>query len=174
MPRLSFAASIEALRKRQVIDPTEKIELPPAKPLPEDEHVGLSFFRTFVLDVDFSGLTLPRTFINRSEIRECRFLDTDLSESFICWNDLIDLDFTGANLAGVDLRGSVLKRVSFRQTDLSGADLRSVSFDECDFTNAILTGSLLSRFGSEGLNLSAAQTGDAVWSWFPGEPAPGG
>jgi uncharacterized protein YjbI with pentapeptide repeats len=72
----------------------------PAPPIPQrkpryddDETLGVSFFRTRVAG-DLSGLTLPRTFFGRSEIKGASFRGTDLRESRLCWNDFIDVDFS--------------------------------------------------------------------------------
>jgi len=63
-------------------------------PRHDDEQLGVSFFRTRLADVTLDGLTLPRTFFGRSEIRGVSFPVTDLSESTANWNDFIDVDFS--------------------------------------------------------------------------------
>jgi uncharacterized protein YjbI with pentapeptide repeats len=63
-------------------------------------------------EVDFSDLTLPRTFFGRSELDGTAFRNTDLTESNLCWND-----FNGV-----------------------GADLRRSSFTGCIFEGALLKG----------------------------------
>ena len=64
---------------------------------------GVSFFRTRVGD-DLRGLTLPRTFFGRSEIKGASFHGTDLRESNLCWNDFVDVDFSQTVLSNSDLR----------------------------------------------------------------------
>jgi uncharacterized protein YjbI with pentapeptide repeats len=66
--------------------------------------------------------------------------NTDLNQSFKCWNDFIDCDFTGADLTCCDLRASVFEGCSFVRCKLIGADLRWSDFEGCDFPDADLTG----------------------------------
>lgn len=103
------------------------------------EADGVEFFRTFVGDGDdLGGLTLPRTFFGRSEIHDCSFANTDLSDSEMNWNDFISVDFTDAILSNCDMRASVYQQVKFVRADLKGADLRHSSFEDCDFSEAEL------------------------------------
>lgn len=174
MNRLPYDASLVELRRRGFLGPDEAPPLMDRMPSPLDEGAhGISFFRTDV-EGDLSGLSLPRTFINRSGVFNCRFTDTDLSESFLCWNDFTDVDFSAARLKGTDLRGSSYTRVRFTGADLSGADLRRTSFEECDFTGAILTGAKASHLNTRGLTLSPEQKAQIEWSWLAGEEPPGG
>jgi BTB/POZ domain-containing protein KCTD9 len=95
--RLDYEASCRHLHEMGFPDSD------PAPPIPrcklrydDDEQLGITFFRTRVTD-DLSGLTLPRTFFGRSEIKEASFRGTDLRESWLCWNDFIDVDFSEAS-----------------------------------------------------------------------------
>ncbi len=87
--------------------------IPAALPRVDDRVLGVSFFKTRVIDDDFSNLTLPRTFFGRSEIRDVDFRNTDLRESNLCWNDFISVDFSDAVLTNSDLRSSIFEHVSF-------------------------------------------------------------
>src|SRR5262249_7654861 len=65
----------------------------------EGDHQGdISFFRTGWKDTDLSNLTLPRRYINRSSFEGVSFVNSDLNQSFMCWNDFIKCDFTDADL----------------------------------------------------------------------------
>lgn len=143
--RLSYAESCKAL---QVIGALQGGDIPPIRARPpryDDEHLGVSFFRTRLADVRLEKLTLRRTFFCRSEIQSVSFKNTDLSESVACWNDFIEVDFGSADLTQVDFRGSVFRRVNFSGAQLRGADLRRTSFEGCAFADADLTGALLVR-----------------------------
>jgi BTB/POZ domain-containing protein KCTD9 len=138
MSRLDYAASIAELKRRRFLGADERPALLRGMPSPFDEEpLGVSFFRTRV-EGDLSGLSLPRTFISRSEVRHCSLAGTDLGESFLCWNDFTDVDFSAASLRGADLRASIYTRVMFCGADLSSADLRGITFKDCDFTDAVV------------------------------------
>lgn len=146
-PRRSYADSCAYLLAEGWIE-----QLPPLldrRPRHDDDRPGLSFFRTRVADADLSNLTLPRTFIGRSEVSGVSFRNTDLSESTLCWSDFVDVDF--------------------RTADLRGADLRGADFVRCDFTGANLAGALVSPDAE--LDLDDAQ--DATIAWSDDEPEGG-
>ena len=139
-PRRSYADSCAYLLAEGWIE-----DLPPLldrRPRHDDDRPGLSFFRTLVERADLSNLTLPRTFIGRSEVRAVSFRNTDLSESTLCWNDFVDVDF--------------------RDADLREADLRGADFERCDVTGANLAGALLSP--DTPLVLDDVQRAAVVWS----------
>jgi uncharacterized protein YjbI with pentapeptide repeats len=109
----------------------------------EGDPVDITFFRTYWEDADLSNLTLPRRYINRTELQRVSFRNTDLSQSFMCWNDFVDCDFTDADLACCDMRASIFRECSFVRCKLTGADLRGSLFEGCGFTNADLRGAWL-------------------------------
>jgi uncharacterized protein YjbI with pentapeptide repeats len=152
----------------------------PAPPIPkrkprrdDDEPRGVSFFRTRVGD-DLRGLTLPRTFFGRSEIKGASFHGTDLRESNLCWNDFVDVDFSQTVLSNSDLRASLFERVSFAEADLGCADLRRSTFADCTFDRASMKGTILTRRQGETLSLSASQLSEINWADDEGDEPDGG
>ncbi len=143
MNRLSYEKSCQKLGY------TTPPPLPEKPPTPYDDIRGVEFFRTEVKG-DYSNLTLPRCFFNKSEISDASFENTDLSESFMCWNDFIN--------------------VNFNNTDLSGSDLRASLFENCDFKGAKMTGAIATK-GAD-LDLSEEQT--SVINWVSHEDEPDG
>lgn len=104
------------------------------------DPVDIAFFRTRWEDADLSDLTLPRRYINRSGFERVSFRNTDLNQSFLCWNDFIECDFTDADLTCCDMRASVFRDCKFVRCKLVGADVRWSGFEDCDFTDADVTG----------------------------------
>jgi len=171
--RLSYEESCARLRELQLLGPDEFPPLPTRMPAHDDEEpLGVNFFRTALEDVDLSGLTLPRTFLGRSELRGVRFDNTDLSESNLCWNDLVSVVFDSADLSRADLRASSFFRVSFRGADLRGADFRRSSFEYCIFTDAAMDGALAPR--DPQFILSPAQAAAVTWIDDEGPEPDGG
>jgi hypothetical protein len=172
--RMPYAESCGVLQGRQLLDAGKILPLPDRPPRYDDENPGVSFFRTLVADVALEGLTLPRTYFGRSEIRGVSFRGTDLSESTANWNNFVSVDCALADLSRADLRASVFTRVSFRGSILRGADLRGSSFRGCRFADADLTGAKLVRSLVWLFRLSAAQRRAVEWHSDPGpEPAGG-
>jgi len=172
--RKPYRESCQVLKDQQLLEGDALPELPGRAPRYDDQQLGVSFFRTQLADARLEGLTLPRTFIGRSEIRGVSFRGTDLSESTGCWNDFVDVDFGEADLSRVDLRGSIFQRVSFRCAVLRGADLRRTSFRGCTFADADLTGAKLTYSLLWLFRLSSAQRRSIDWQSGPGSEPEGG
>ena len=153
-------------------------EVPPLldrMPRYDDDVIGLDFFKTVLEDdTRFSGLTIPRTFIGRSEVSAVSFRNSDLSESCLCWNDFINVDFREADLSGSDLRGSIYRNVDFTSARLSGADLRHSTFEGCSFEGADVSNAKLTRSQRGSLNLTREQSGKVDWRWRAGPKPHGG
>jgi uncharacterized protein YjbI with pentapeptide repeats len=120
------------------------------------------------------NLTIPRTFFGRSEISSLSFMNTDLSESTLCWNDFIEVDFTDADLSGADLRASIFRQVAFVRANLRNADLRHSTLKECDFTDADMAVAKLTRKRGEGIHLSDEQRKVIDWQEGDGDEPLGG
>lgn len=116
--------------------------VPKKVPAYDDDKLGFEFFRTGCEDVDYSNLTLPRTYFGRSELRNVNFANTDLSESCMCWNDFIECDFSGADLSNCDMRASNFENCKFDGAIFKGADLRRSAFEGCTFKKADLKGAI--------------------------------
>ena len=129
--RLPCAESCRVLQGAGLLDPGAIPPLPERAPRFDDEVLGVEFFRTQLADAKLENLTLPRTFLGRSEIRAVSFRGTDLSESTMCWNDFVNVDFFRADLRRADLRASTFERVVFDGADLTDADLRRLTFNAC-------------------------------------------
>ncbi len=149
-------------------------KMPAHQPRYDDIELGVNFFRTRVAGVKFQRLTLPRTFISRSEINNSSFHDCDLSESVMNWNNFENVDFTSASLKACDLRSCNFHLVDFRRASLMRADLRHCRFESCDFTDADLTGSKLGRTIRASLVLTKGQIATIDWQVTEGPEPPGG
>ncbi len=173
--RKSYEDSCKVLQKdyldNDIIPP-----LPTRRPLPDDEDpLGVSFFKTYIGDGDdLCNLTLPRTFISRSEINDVNFSNTDLSESSLSWNDFINVNFTFSSLKDADARSSNFEKINFTNADLTNTEFQHSSFDNCCFLNAIMNGTLLTNKQGEGIELSDLQRSNITWLSDDGPEPPGG
>jgi BTB/POZ domain-containing protein KCTD9 len=139
----------------------------------DEEPMGVSFFRTSVSGA-FENLTLPRTFFGRSEVSDASFVNTDLSESSMCWCDFVDTDFAVASLRSADLRASTFVRVRFAGCDLSDSDLRHASFEDCDFREGVLKGAKVTRRAARDMGLAPEQLASIDEQIDDGEEPGGG
>jgi BTB/POZ domain-containing protein KCTD9 len=172
--RLDYEASCRRLHELGFPECDPAPPMLDRKPRHDDEEpLGVSLLRLRV-EGDLSGLTLPRTYFGRSEIEAASFRGTDLTESSMCWNDIIDVQFDEASLAGADLRESIFERVSFVEANLDSADLRRSSFVGCSFERASMRGTTLTREQGQSLSLSPAQRAKINWADDDGEEPEGG
>lgn len=174
LKRLSYEESCRALQTQQLLESGEIPAMPATMPRHDDEALSISFFRQMLAEVKFENMTLPRTFFGRSEIRECSFRNSDLSESRANWNDFIDVDFTNAILINADLRACLFENVSFGGANLSGVDFRYCGFKSCDFKNADLTSAKLTAKVGASLKLSPDQQSVIDWQDEDGDEPGGG
>jgi len=173
--RLSYEESCRLLQRLGCLGEGTVPPMPARRPRHDDgEPLGVSFFRTFLGEVDLENLTLPRTFFGRSEVGPMSFRNTDLSESSLCWCDLNGVDFTGCDLSDSDLRASQFIKVEFVRADLRNADLRHSIFEGCDFTDADLRGAKLTYLQGAKLRLSDEQKKGIDWRFMGGEEPEGG
>jgi uncharacterized protein YjbI with pentapeptide repeats len=171
--RLSYQDSCRLLQEKNVL---EQGEIPPLLPQPpryDDEVLGVDFFRTLLADVNLQNLTLPRTFFGRSEIRDCSFCGSDLSESTANWNDFVRVDFSSADLSNCDFRGCAISEVRFSGAILAKADFRRCGLTKCDFTGAQLAGTKIAKKISSSLSLSDEQRRVIDWHENDGDEPEG-
>jgi uncharacterized protein YjbI with pentapeptide repeats len=176
--RLPYEESVKLLQRRGYVEGGAEGAIPPRpdhRPQCDDEEpLGVSFFRTFVGEGDLENLTLPRTFLGRSQIGPVSFKNTDLSESTLCWNDFNGVNFTDADLSACDLRASNFSETAFARTNLRNADLRRSKFEACDFTDADLRGAKMTRAQGTRIVLSDQQRQVIDWQEGDGQEPPGG
>jgi len=173
MPRLSYEDSCRLLQKRKLL---ASGDLPPLRyelPQHNDETPGLRFFNLMIGRTKLEHLTLPYTFISRSEFRATSFRNTDLSQSTAHWNDFIAVNFGEAELTNSDFRGCVFNRVKFENANLTGVDFRYCGFTKCNFTGANLTDAKLTHKVGRALQLTPDQQSTIDWQADDGDEPPG-
>ncbi len=174
LERVPYSESCSHLQREGLLDAGEVPPLPARAPRHDDDVLGVSFFRTCIDEVTLDGLTLPRTFFGRTELRNVSFRGTDLSESTLNWNDLADVDFSGVDLTRADLRASSFTRCRFDDAILHQADLRHSKFDGCSFSGASLMGAKLVRSRSWSACLAREQMEAISWQADAGLQPEGG
>jgi len=175
-PRLSYEESCGVLRERGYLDASDVPKMANRRPQADDsEFLGVRFYRTFVGEGEkLEDLTLPRTFFGRTEINDASFKNTDLRESYLCWNDFVNVDFSDAVLARSEMRASQYENVRFVRTDLRGADMRLSDYDGCRFDDALMDGAVLTHDQREQIELSDAQQAVIDWRDEDGPEPDGG
>jgi uncharacterized protein YjbI with pentapeptide repeats len=174
--RLSYEDSCRHLQSLGLLTEGIMPVFPDRLPQFDDpQNYGIRFFRTHMDHTsDLSGLSLPRSFIGRSEVRGTLFVNSDLRQSNLTWNNFSHVDFSDAILAGSDLRSSFYVEVRFLRANLRGADLRLATFERCDFAEAAFENAILTRTQGDSMTLSDQQRAQIDWREDPGREPPGG
>jgi BTB/POZ domain-containing protein KCTD9 len=159
MPRLNFPDSIERLRLAGLIAPEDNFVIPKRMPQYDDEAIdGFSIFRMGLDETaDLSNLTLPRTYIGRSELNGVSFRNSDINESNMCWNDFILSNFEFAVLDSSDSRATNFSNCNFRHCSLRQTDLRHSTFSNCSFVNTDFSGAIVTELQLVEMGLTKEQ-----------------
>jgi hypothetical protein len=154
------------------------LRVPETMPHPTGGRGTRDYYKCGLANADYSNLTLPRVFFGRSFVERVNYRNTDLSQSWMCWNDFVDCDLSGADLSGCEMRSSIFRRCRFVGANLAGADLRRSSFEGCDFTGAVLRGTRADEGYADEYELterlSVEQLEAMEWHEDPGPEPPGG
>jgi Uncharacterized low-complexity proteins len=123
---------------------------------------GLGFFRTDLQYQAMDKLTLPRTYVGKTEVSYTSFKNSDLHESLFLESTFNDCDFTGADLANSRIAAKFV-RSRFTDANLSGADLRWSQFESCSFKDASLRQTRLHHGQKRMIRLSPEQESQVEW-----------
>jgi uncharacterized protein YjbI with pentapeptide repeats len=141
------------------------------------------------VDADFSGLKNLHEKFSSSNMKNCKFVGSELSGLLLKSNNVDRCDFSGSdiskshikssNLAGNLFKNCLLTEAEFsgsniEKCDFSGANLNGTVFSKtfiygCDFTGSDLTGVVVKSGGFSGMARKSADSAkntvvDAVWN----------
>ncbi|MBI1185475.1 helix-turn-helix domain-containing protein [bacterium] len=111
-------------------------------------------------DADFSGLKNLKEKFNSSNIKNCRFIKSDLSGMLLARNNIENCDFTGSNIRDSKIQSSNL--INNRYDTCSFIDARFVrnNIEKCNFGSADLSGTELIES-----NLESNILQDVLWNF---------
>ncbi len=128
-----------------------------------------SFFKTHLLDEDFSDSDLSKASIGRSLVENVNFSRICGRPIKLTWNDFVGCDFTDADLTGSDMGGSLIKDCKFVRANLQNLDIRTWEFcPKCTFDSADLEGALVTLKQYLFLPISKTQRSRVRWKLSQG------
>lgn len=92
------------------------------------------------VDADFSGLKDLKDKFRSSNIKNCKFINSDLSELTLTSNCIDICDFSNSNLRNSKIQNSSLSKNIFTESSLIDSKFTGSDVNKCDFTNANLSG----------------------------------
>lgn len=110
------------------------------------------------VDADFSGLKNLKEKFSSSNIKSCKFIDSDLSELILVSNNIEVCDFSSADMRNSKIQSSNLVNNQFNKASFIDAELIKSNIVKCDFSGANFSGTEIIKSCFENNNLK-----DATW-----------
>jgi uncharacterized protein YjbI with pentapeptide repeats len=92
------------------------------------------------VDADFSGLKDLKDKFSSSNIKNCKFIGSDLSALTFKGNEIADCDFSQADIRNGKIYSSEITKATFNQSSLIDAEFQQSEIRNCNFDNANLSG----------------------------------
>lgn len=161
MDRLSRILAVDLNYFSEHMAPVEAANAPARSPAdaPASEvrtNPGWDMSRANWVDADFSGLRGLHEKFSSSNMKNCKFIGSDLSDLLLKGNNIEGCDLSGADLTGSHIQGSNLTRSVFRDCSLIGAELSGSNIEQCDLSGADLSGALIRSSSVEKSTLTNA------------------
>lgn len=91
-------------------------------------------------DADFSGLSNLKEKFSSSSLKNCKFLNSELSELLFKSNEVLSCDFSGSDMRNSKFHTSEITKSTFTTCSLIDAEFKSSEIRNCDFNNTNFEG----------------------------------
>lgn len=91
------------------------------------------------VDADFSGLKNLHEKFSGSNMKNCKFISSDLSGLLLKRNNVDGCDFSGSDISNSQIQGSNLARDIFKDCSLQKTEFSGSNIEGCNFTGANFT-----------------------------------
>jgi uncharacterized protein YjbI with pentapeptide repeats len=92
------------------------------------------------VDADFSGLNNLKDKFSNSNIKNCKFIGSDLSYLILQANNIVGCDFTNSDLRNSNILASELSNNQLIECSLIDAKISASEIKNCDFSKANFSG----------------------------------
>lgn len=92
------------------------------------------------IDADFSGLKDLKERFSSSNIKNCKFIKSDLSGLTLKGNAIADCDFSQSDIRNGKIYASEISKSIFQETSLIDAEIQQSEIKNCNFDNSNLSG----------------------------------
>ncbi|WP_221407722.1 helix-turn-helix domain-containing protein [Thermoflexibacter ruber] len=92
------------------------------------------------VDADFSGLKDLKDKFSSSNIKNCKFIKSDLSGLTLKGNAIADCDFSQSDIRNGKIYASEILKSTFNETSLIDAEIQQSEIKNCNFDNSNLSG----------------------------------
>ncbi len=127
---------------------------------------GVNLMEANLREVKFHWASLHQAHLRKADLKGAIFVETDMSDTNLCWTDLREASFKRLNLRNADLSWANLKDASLREVNLQQANLRNTDFRcatlrDVDLNHADLREAYLSSAEFIDVNLEGADLREA-------------
>jgi len=112
------------------------------------------------VDADFSGLKNLKEKFSSSNMKNCKFLNSDLSGLILAKNNIEICDFTASDLRDSKIQTSNLSKNQFDKCLFIDAEFYKNNIEQCDFSGADFSGAEILE-----VNFETNVVKDAVWKF---------
>ncbi len=112
------------------------------------------------VDADFSGLKNLKEKFSSSNMKNCKFMNADLSELVLEKNNIELCDFSSSDIRNSKIQSSNLLSNQFTNCSFIDAEFSKNNIEKCDFTEADFSGTEFS-----GVNFESNIVKDVVWKF---------
>ncbi|TJZ61550.1 helix-turn-helix domain-containing protein [Sphingobacterium olei] len=111
-------------------------------------------------DADFSGLNNLKEKFSSSNMKNCKFLNADLSGLILGKNNIELCDFSGSDIRESKIQSSNLSNNQFNKCSFTEAELFKSNVEKCDFSEADFSGAEILES-----NLDSNIVNEVVWKF---------
>lgn len=110
------------------------------------------------VDADFSGLNNLKDKFSTSNMKNCKFIDSDLSDLKLEANNIVGCNFSNSNMRSSKIYASNIESNQFIESLLIDAEISACEIKNCNFSKANFSGSELKTTEFKTCNIE-----DAIW-----------
>ncbi|OFX44747.1 MAG: hypothetical protein A2X13_06295 [Bacteroidetes bacterium GWC2_33_15] len=92
------------------------------------------------VDADFSGLKNLKDKFSASNIKNCKFINSDLSGLTLNGNEILSCNFSSSDMRNSKIQASEISKSSFKDCSLIDVEINQSEISKCNFDNANLSG----------------------------------
>jgi uncharacterized protein YjbI with pentapeptide repeats len=126
---------------KATIEPTEKqtLEMPPFK---QNKKFGLNWNMSSGnwIDANFSGLNNLKDKFSTSNMKNCKFIGSDLSDLTLQANNIVGCDFSNSDMRNSKIQASNLENNLFVECSLIDAEFSASEIRNCNFSKTNFSG----------------------------------
>lgn len=111
-------------------------------------------------DADFSGLKNLREQFSSSNMKNCKFVHSDLSDLILRKNNIELCDFSNSNLRASKIQSSNLLNNQFNRCSFVDGELFKCNIEKCDFSWANFSGAEMIESNLENIDVT-----ETVWKF---------